>query len=501
MIRRGMVNLLTAVALVAAQLAWSPAGATPTFDDVPAGAYYETAVEWLASTGITEGTSDTEFSPRRYVTRAQMAAFLARFGRFAADSPKAAFDDVVAGSFYDEPVDWLLEHAITTGTSDTTYSPGDYVTRAQLAAFLWRFVGRVPSNASLPFDDVAEGTWYAEAVAWMVENGITEGTTDTTYSPDDYVTRAQMATLLWRLAGSPDPGEPGFNRTASSPLASGGGLVKSGGVAATFDSLTTSGYVTVVVGEHGPSLAALSGVVSQDVEINISQAGIDGPIELTVPIDTVDVAAFDLVVNVVDQNGDWVTLAVPVTTQVVEGQMYATFTLPADVPLAPTVLTVTPLALFGVAQTSHSRIVVQVSAEAVAPPSTSPPPTTTEPPPAAPVIDLSGFGGDLVFGAPASRFVTASGGSGTYVALRHWGLPPGLSLAVQQLDPFVAELTGTPTEAGTFYVTVEVEDDTGAVGVELAPITVLPNAHEADFVAHPGSRSFFYPTVPPMAGT
>ena len=278
---RRQLAVVVVTALVAA-VAWAGPARAGTFDDVPAGIWYETPVEWLVSEGITNGTSDTTFSPGAFVDRGQMAAFLARFGEYLKDSPESGFADVPDGAFYDEAVDWLVEHAITQGTSDTTYSPGGFVTRAQMAAFLWRFAGRPPAVGGTPFTDVPEGSWYAEAVAWLLENDITQGTSDTTFSPGANVTRAQMAAFLWRLAGRPDVDQPGENRVASLPIASSGGVFDEGDVLVTIDGLTDDGFVKVVTGEGGAALASLDGAVSDDVEISVSPAAFDGPITVTV---------------------------------------------------------------------------------------------------------------------------------------------------------------------------------------------------------------------------
>ncbi len=179
--------------------------ATTQFFDVAVGRFYTDAVTWLASEGITTGTSLTTYSPGDPVTRAQMATFLWRYdGRPEPASLDTAFTDVVAGTFYAKAVAWLAEEKITTGTTPTTFSPDDSVTRGQMATFLWRYSGS-PEPASLdsPFIDVVAGSFYEKAVAWLVEMGITTGTSPNTFSPDDPVTRGQMATFLWRLAGEP----------------------------------------------------------------------------------------------------------------------------------------------------------------------------------------------------------------------------------------------------------------------------------------------------------
>ena len=97
-----------------------------------------------------------------------------------------------------------MEEDITNGTSPTTFSPDEPVTRGQMAAFLWRHAGRLePASLDTPFADVLAGEFYAKAVAWLVEQDITKGTSATTFSPDEPVTRGQMATFLWRRAGEP----------------------------------------------------------------------------------------------------------------------------------------------------------------------------------------------------------------------------------------------------------------------------------------------------------
>jgi len=117
----------------------------------------------------------------------------------------SGFDDVVRYSFYDAAVTWMVNNAITSGTSPTTFEPDSPVTRAQLATFLWRYAGNPTATNPATFDDTATNSWYTPAVDWLVDAAITTGTTPTTYSPDSPVTRAQLATFLWRYAGTPNP--------------------------------------------------------------------------------------------------------------------------------------------------------------------------------------------------------------------------------------------------------------------------------------------------------
>lgn len=494
---RRQLAVVVVTALVAA-VAWAGPARAGTFDDVPAGIWYETPVEWLVSEGITNGTSDTTFSPGAFVDRGQMAAFLARFGEYLKDSPESGFADVPDGAFYDEAVDWLVEHAITQGTSDTTYSPGGFVTRAQMAAFLWRFAGRPPAVGGTPFTDVPEGSWYAEAVAWLLENDITQGTSDTTFSPGANVTRAQMAAFLWRLAGRPDVDQPGENRVASLPIASSGGVFDEGDVLVTIDGLTDDGFVKVVTGEGGAALASLDGAVSDDVEISVSQAEIDGPITVTVPIETVDLDAVDLIVHVLDGDGVWQPLAIDVATEVIDGQMFATFTLPAGVALAPSALGGFSLFAAG----DFERIVTRVAAQAVASPTTtSTTPTTTTVAPDPVVWDLSPLVTEYLEGQLDSSFFDANGGDGGIVEFRSPGLPSGFF--VQTLTQF-GETFGRlgvdgNAEAGTYYITLEAIDAAGGTHATIVAITIVPNALESQLepVQFSSTNQFVYPQISP----
>jgi len=177
-------------------------GGGSLFMDVGSSAYYAPAVRWLATTGITQGTGPSMFSPDDPVTRGQMATFLHRYVGEPTGSPANGFVDVPTGFFYSNAIDWLATSGITTGTSATTFSPEEPVTRAQMAAFLWRLEGK-PSAPVATFSDVRGDRYYAPAVDWLFDRGITTGTSAGKFSPDEVVTRGQMATFLWRLAGSP----------------------------------------------------------------------------------------------------------------------------------------------------------------------------------------------------------------------------------------------------------------------------------------------------------
>lgn len=174
------------------------------FTDVPDSAYYAEAVKWAVAQGITTGTGGTAFSPDMACTRAQVVTFLWR----AAGSPVVEgnegmrFTDVPADAYYTQAVRWAVAQGITTGTGAATFSPDAVCTRAQIAVFLYRANGsKAPDTRDNPFSDVAEGSYYYDAVLWAVENGITTGTSAAAFSPDVVCTRAQIVTFLFRAMG------------------------------------------------------------------------------------------------------------------------------------------------------------------------------------------------------------------------------------------------------------------------------------------------------------
>ena len=180
---------------------WQQAAESP-FTDVPKGSYYEEAVNWAVAQGITAGTTATTFSPNNPCTRAQAVTFLWRAaGSPAPQSHAMPFTDVAEGSYYHDAVLWAVENGITKGTSDTAFSPNATCTRAQIVTFLWRSQKSPASGSVNPFTDVAADAYYANAVLWAAENGVTSGTTGTTFSPNDNCTRAQIVTFLFRCLG------------------------------------------------------------------------------------------------------------------------------------------------------------------------------------------------------------------------------------------------------------------------------------------------------------
>lgn len=185
---------------VATPKAERPTPAENPFADVKSNQYYYAPVLWAVANEVTSGTSTTTFSPDDGCTRAQVVTFLWR----AAGKPDPAssvnpFADVKEGAYYYNAVLWAVEKGITNGTSDTTFSPDGTCTRAQIVTFLWRYEGEpAPASSDNPFTDVKTSAYFGNAVLWAVENGITNGTSNTTFSPDDTCTRAQVVTFLYR---------------------------------------------------------------------------------------------------------------------------------------------------------------------------------------------------------------------------------------------------------------------------------------------------------------
>ena len=170
------------------------------FTDVRNGQYYYDAVLWAVENGVTTGTSATTFSPGEGCTRAQVVTFLWRAaGQPAPASSANPFNDVKEGAYYYKAVLWAVEKGITNGTSDTTFGPDDTCTRAQIVTFLWRYEGQpTPTSTNNPFADVKPSAYFGSAVLWAVERDITNGTSATTFAPEDTCTRAQVVTFLYR---------------------------------------------------------------------------------------------------------------------------------------------------------------------------------------------------------------------------------------------------------------------------------------------------------------
>ena len=170
---------------------------TSPFSDVSTSAYYYEAVKWAQEKGITGGIGNGLFGPNQPCTRAQIVTFLWR----AAGSPEpksmSSFSDVSADSYYAKAVAWAVENGITTGTGDGKFSPDATCTRAQSVTFLFRAIGKLVDSKA-EFSDVLADSYYANAVDWAVENGVTNGIGDGLFGPDNSCTRAQIVTFLYR---------------------------------------------------------------------------------------------------------------------------------------------------------------------------------------------------------------------------------------------------------------------------------------------------------------
>ena len=166
------------------------------FTDVPADAWYADAVAWAVEQGITSGTSDTIFSPNASCSRAQMVTFLWRANGSPEIGGTNLFSDVSSDAYYCDAVLWAVEQGITGGTGDGKFSPDAPCTRAQMATFLWRANGSPEVTGTTPFSDVSAEPYYYNAVLWAYEQNITNGTGGGKFSPDVTCTRAQMVQML-----------------------------------------------------------------------------------------------------------------------------------------------------------------------------------------------------------------------------------------------------------------------------------------------------------------
>ena len=171
--------------------------AATSFADVPANAYFADAVKWAVDKGITNGLSDTMFGPYESCTRAQIVTFLWR----AAGSPEpktmSSFTDVPASTYYAKAVAWAIENGIMNGMTETTFAPNATCTRGQSVTFLHRAL-KGTASGSANFTDVKSDTFYADAINWAVANNVTNGTSNTTFSPNADCTRAEIVTFLYR---------------------------------------------------------------------------------------------------------------------------------------------------------------------------------------------------------------------------------------------------------------------------------------------------------------
>ena len=179
-----------------------------SFFDVPTGQYYTDAVEWAVSNGITTGTGTAVFSPEQSCTRGQAVTFLWRAAGEPKGSASASFTDVPSNAYYADAVKWAVANGITSGTGNGRFSPDQVCTRAQIVTLMYRAVGSPAVTSRGGFSDVASGSYYHDAVIWAAANQVTGGTGEGKFSPDSPCTRGQIVTFLYRarnIAIDPKP--------------------------------------------------------------------------------------------------------------------------------------------------------------------------------------------------------------------------------------------------------------------------------------------------------
>ena len=171
---------------------------TGVFVDVPENSYYEEAIDWAVEKGITNGVSSNMFAPNDPCTRAQIVTFLWRAAGSPAPKSMSSFTDVPADAFYAKAVAWAVENGITSGTGESKFSPNSTCTRAQAVTFLYRASGSPAVSGKAEFSDVSTTAFYADAVAWAAKKGITTGIGGGLFGSDNDCTRGQIVTFLWR---------------------------------------------------------------------------------------------------------------------------------------------------------------------------------------------------------------------------------------------------------------------------------------------------------------
>ena len=170
------------------------------FTDVPAGSYFYVPVYWAFDKGVTTGTSPTAFEPYAPCTRAQIVTFLWRVSGCPSVSGGNPFTDVRPDAYYYDAVRWAFQNGITTGTSATTFSPNRACTREQCVTFLWRAAGKPSAGVGSQFKDVKPGQYYTEAIYWALQNGVTTGVSSAQFGIGQKCTRGQIVTFLYRYS-------------------------------------------------------------------------------------------------------------------------------------------------------------------------------------------------------------------------------------------------------------------------------------------------------------
>lgn len=172
---------------------------TPTgFTDVPSGKYYTDAVVWAVKNGVTSGTSATTFSPNKSCTRAEIVTFLWKAVGSPSVSGSNPFKDVKSSDYYYKAVQWAVQNGVTSGTSATTFSPNKKCTRGEVVTFLWSEAGKPSTTNTISFRDVSSSAFYYKAIKWAVKYGITSGTSAASFSPENVCTRAEVVTFLYK---------------------------------------------------------------------------------------------------------------------------------------------------------------------------------------------------------------------------------------------------------------------------------------------------------------
>ena len=193
--KRGAGLLLSALLALSLCLPVSAAGGAGYTD--LRGHWAESQLQWAVEQGYLTGTSATTLSPNKTLTRGMAAVILYRYAGSPTAGENSRFSDVPAGAYYAKAVAWAVENGITKGTSETTFHPDETCTRAQGVTFLYRALGKLAA-AQAGFTDVAADSYYADAVNWAAENGVTNGISETLFGPDGSCTRAQIVTFLYR---------------------------------------------------------------------------------------------------------------------------------------------------------------------------------------------------------------------------------------------------------------------------------------------------------------
>lgn len=256
-----------ATALIAgttAQAASANHKPTIVYCDVAATEYYSSAIVWAHETGIARGLDSDYFAPDQPISRGQFVTVLYRFSTWTNGQPPLVsapnpFVDVAAGSYYETPIRWAAENAISMGVDATHFKPEEPAIRAQIAAFLHRYRDAPSVLYNPAFADVPESAWFSQPVSWLVAAGITTGSAPDRFSPSHLATRAQVVTFLWRMAGSPPPRELPEARDCPSSFTAIGDSVMLG---------------VVLLGDFSPtSVAGWTGTVDAPV---CRQAVVDG---------------------------------------------------------------------------------------------------------------------------------------------------------------------------------------------------------------------------------